>query len=32
MLKFCKTDIKDIEFIYISKETMVGVQDVVWLL
>ena len=25
MFKFCKTEIKDIEFIYISKETMIGV-------
>ena len=26
MFKFCKTEIEGIEFIYISKETMVGVQ------
>ena len=27
MFKFCKTEIKGIEFIYISKETMVGVRE-----
>ena len=27
MFKFCKTEYKGIEFIYISKETMVGVQE-----
>ena len=32
MFKFCKTEIRGIEFIYISKETIVGVRDVVRLL
>ena len=27
IFKFCKTEIKGIEFIHISKETMVGVQE-----